>query len=59
MTYPLNTYTRPFANVPNADIIGPFSKWPRKPRGMREKAIVAGSVGTLAVFAHCVVPLIS
>ena len=50
---------------PAADIIGPFSAWPREtqPKPARRKytraAIYATLVSGTGVFFHCVVPMIA
>lgn len=60
MSYPLNIYARHDTLKPDPEkIFGPYSLWPRKPRRFGRNAVLAGSVGTLAVFVHCVVPLVA
>ena len=46
--------------APTADIIGPYSTWPRK-RTFRWKRPVAltGVVSAAGIFAHCIVPMIA
>jgi len=45
--------------LPKADVIGPYSEWPRKRRTSRARLIASvGGVAGAAVFVHCVVPLI-
>jgi len=43
-----------------ADIIGPFSPWPRRParRRTRTRLALGAGVAAAAVFAHCVAPLL-
>ena len=43
-----------------ADVIGPYSDWPRrKPHRFKRPAAYAASIGLLGVILHCVVPLIA
>ncbi len=56
LTFPANTAV---PTLGRADIIGPHSAWPRKPRRFARRAAIAGSVGSVAVFVHCVVPMIA
>lgn len=51
---PFPRWTRPDP----ASVSGPYSPWTPRRRFGRNAAI-AGSVGTLAVFVHCVIPMIA
>lgn len=44
--------------IPPTDVVGPYSAWPRQQMSVRAKTAIAGCVGTAAVFAHCVAPMI-
>ncbi|MGI9395560.1 MAG: hypothetical protein ACR2OY_13000 [Boseongicola sp.] len=42
-----------------ANVIGPFSEWPRRGTNRATRAAVyAGSVSLIGVFLHCAAPLI-
>lgn len=48
------------ANRPATDIIGPFSTWPRKGSARKKHvAALTGIAASGAVFAHCVLPVIT
>lgn len=59
MTYAPNfdSFTTRRPTVPN--VVGPYSPWPRKPRRIGPKTATIGAIGSLAVFVHCVVPMIA
>lgn len=60
MTHITDTLSIP--SFRTADVIGPFSPWPRKRRrfGTRVRAIIyAGAAAGAGVLAHCVVPLVA
>ncbi len=53
----------PTFHTPTADVVGPYSKWPRngwpsKTRKARVAAAFAGAAG-VAVFVHCAAPMIA
>ena len=63
MTYPLNIYAEARDNRPSpAEIIGPYSPWPRKTRRpirFYRNAALAGGVAGLAVVVHCALPVMA
>ncbi len=53
----------PAFDTPTADVVGPFSKWPRTERPSKTRkahvaAAFAGAAG-VAVFVHCAAPMIA
>lgn len=46
------------ANRPNpADVIGPYSPWPRQPqKKWKTPVALSVTVATAGIFAHCVAP---
>ncbi|MDA5092845.1 hypothetical protein O2N63_01945 [Aliiroseovarius sp. KMU-50] len=60
MTYVTDIPDRMKSKLPRENIVGPYSKWPRKTKTSRRKKLaVASSVGVAAVFVHCVAPLLA
>lgn len=52
-------HSRKHAPVAPADILGPFSRWPRRAGRPRRRIAAAGAAATAAaVFVHCIAPLL-
>jgi len=41
-----------------ADVIGPYSPWPRRRDTTRTRAAAAAGVVAAAAFVHCIVPML-
>ena len=41
-----------------ADVIGPYSPWPRRGSTTRARAAAAAGVVGAAAFVHCIVPML-
>lgn len=50
----------PPIRLPEAEIVGPYSPWPRRWRKLPtvRQLTAGGTVAAAAVFAHCVLPLL-
>lgn len=52
-------HPRKHAPVAPADILGPFSRWPRRAVRPRRRIATAGAAAAAAaVFVHCIAPLL-
>jgi hypothetical protein len=55
-----NALNLPPIRLPEAEIFGPYSPWPRRKRKLAtvRQLTAGGTVAAAAVFAHCVLPLL-
>ncbi len=52
-------HPRKHAPAASADIVGPFSRWPRRAGRPRRRMAAAGvAAAAAAVFVHCIAPLL-
>lgn len=56
----VNATTLPTMTLPEPEIVGPYSPWPRRKRKLPSvrQLTAGGTVAAAAVFAHCVLPLL-